>query len=333
MDRLDRIEKFLEESARQQAANRAKADEELAELRRKNDKELAELRRQHATDKAKADKELAELRRKHDEARAKYDEELAELRRKHDKARAKYDEERAKTDKELAELNRKHAEARAKYDEERAKTDKELADLRRKHDEARAKYDKDRAGYDKERAEYDKERAKYDEERAKYDKEHDELRRQHAETNRIVRQTDTIWGSVAEGLALGEVMDVLNKLPGIEVHDYAARVQNRKRGNFEIDAVATGDHCVILMEARAHLRKEAIGEFVKKFKDYLEYYPEHSNKRIYGLVAFLNIDSYAKQLAIKKGLLILRSDYLNKEIVNPPPEFTPRDFNPKNKKL
>ena len=330
MDRLDRIEKFLEKAARQQAANRAKADEELvelrrkndkelAELRRKNDKELAELRRQHAADKAKADKELAELRRQHAADKAKADKELAELRRKHDEARAKYDKERAKTDEELAELRRKHDEARAKYDKERAKTDEELAELRRKHDEARAKYDK--------------ERAKYDKERAKYDKEHDELRRQHAETNRIVRQTDTIWGSVAEGLALGEVMDVLNKLPGIEVHDYAARVQNRKRGNFEIDAVATGDHCVILMEARAHLRKEAIGEFVKKFKDYLEYYPEHNNKRIYGLVAFLNIDSYAKQLAIKKGLFILRSDYLNKEIVNPPPNFIPRDFNPKNKKL
>ena len=283
MDRLDRIEEFLEQSARRQAANKAKADEELAEFRSQHAKELADLRRQHDEDKAKSDKELADLRRQHDENKAKSDKELADLRRQHDEARAKYDKERAESDKELADLRRQHDEARAKYDEERAESDKELA----------------------------------------------ELRRQHAETNRIVRQTDTIWGSVAEGLALGEVMDVLNKLPGIEVYDYAARVKNKKRGNFEIDAVATGDHCVVLMEARAHLRQESIAEFVRKFKSYLEYYPEHKNKRIYGLVAFLNIDSYAKELAIKKGLLILRSDYLNKEIVNPPPEFTPRDFNPK----
>ena len=295
MDRLDRLEKFLEQSARQLAKDRADTAKELADLRRQRDEELADLRRQH-------DEELAKIRNQHAKDKAKADQELAELRSKHNE--------------ELAEIRSQHAK-------DKAKADQELAELRSQYAKERTKYAEDKAKADQEHAEL----------RSQYAKEHAELRRQHVETNRIVRRTDTIWGSVAEGLALGEVMDVLNKLPGIEVYDYAARVQNRKRGNFEIDAVAIGDHCVVLMEARAHLRKEAIGEFVKKFKEYLKHYHEHQNKRIYGLVAFLNIDSYAKQLAIKNGLLILRSDYLNKEIVNPPPEFTIRDFNPNTDKI
>ena len=163
------------------------------------------------------------------------------------------------------------------------------------------------------------------------DKERAELRRQLAKTDALVRRTDMIWGAIAEGLALGEVIEVLNKLPGIEVDDYAANVKNRKRGNFEIDAVASGDHCVVLMEARARLRKEAIYDFIAKFKGYLKHYPKHIDKHIYGLVAFLNIDSDAKTLAIDKGLLVLRSDYASKEVINPPPKFLLRDFNPKQK--
>ena len=163
------------------------------------------------------------------------------------------------------------------------------------------------------------------------DKERAELRRQLAKTDLLVRRTDMIWGAVAEGLALGEVIEVLNKLPGIEVDDYAANVKNRKRGNFEIDAVAIGDHCVVLMEARARLRKEAIHDFIAKFKGYLKYYPEHRDKHIYGLVAFLNVDSDAKTLAINEGLLVLRSDYASKQVINPPPKFALRDFNPQKK--
>ena len=152
---------------------------------------------------------------------------------------------------------------------------------------------------------------------------------QLAKTDALVRRTDQIWGAVAEGIALGEIVEVLNELPDIEVDDYAANVRNHKRGNFEIDAVAVGDKCVVLMEARARLRKGAIRDFISKFNCYLEHYPQHRNKHIYGLVAFLNVDSDARDLAIKEGLLVIRSDYANKEVINPPPKFALRDFNPK----
>ena len=188
---------------------------------------------------------------------------------------------------------------------------------------------KNKAVADRERIELRRQIANTSAQLAKTDAQLAKTDAQLAKTDALVRRTDQIWGAVAEGIALGEVVEVLNELPGIEVDDYAANVKNHKRGNFEIDAVAVGDHCVVLMEARARLRKGAIHDFIAKFKRYLEHYPQHRDKHIYGLVAFLNVDSDAKALAIEEGLLVIRSDYVNKEVINPPPKFVLRDFNPK----
>ena len=141
---------------------------------------------------------------------------------------------------------------------------------------------------------------------------------------------DRRFGKLAEAMTLGDVLDLLNEHPQISVHSLRHNDEGVHEGaDYEIDAFAFGDDCVVVMEAKATLKSGHVGHFVGKslnLRKFFDIRPEHRGKKLYGAVAYLKIDDKAKELADQKGLLIIRSTHSNKTLVNPKTKL--RDYTP-----
>ena len=202
-------------------------------------------------------------------------------------------DESKKTDEQLKETDKQLK----KTDEQQKETDRQLKDLGRQMAEASAESKK----------------------------EWQELRKQAGAVDRR-------FGKLAEAMTLGDILDLLNSHPQIDVHSLRHNDEGIHEGkDYEIDAFAFGDNCVVVMEAKATLRAGHVGKFVGKspiLRNFFDIRPEHRGKKLYGAVAYLKIEDKAKELANKKGLLIIKSTHSNKTIVNP--KIKLRDYTTKN---
>ena len=140
-----------------------------------------------------------------------------------------------------------------------------------------------------------------------------ELSRKMAEGWQELRQQsgaiDRRFGKLAEAMILGDVLDLLNSHPQINVHSLRHNDEGvYESKDYEIDAFAFGDDCVVVIGAKATLRLGHVGDFVGKslnLRRFFDLRPEHRGKKLYGAVAYLKIGNKAKELANKKGLLII----------------------------
>ena len=143
--------------------------------------------------------------------------------------------------------------------------------------------------------------------------------------------TDRRFGSLAEAMTLGDAMELLNSHPQLDIHSVSHNTEGKYEGKqYEIDAFAFGDDCVIVMEAKATLSSGDVSNFIHKsvnLKNFFDIYQHHRGKKLYGAVAYLKMTGKAKELANKNGLLIIKSSYTNKVIDNPQVKL--KDYAPK----
>ena len=158
-----------------------------------------------------------------------------------------------------------------------------------------------------------------------------ESKREWKEIRRQSGAIDRRFGKLAEAMTLGDILDLLNSHPQINVHSLRHNDEGVHEGkDYEIDAFAFGDDCVVVIEAKATLRSGHVSNFISKsvnLKNFFDIHQYHRGKKLYGAVAYLKIDDKAKELANKKGLLIIRSTHSNKTLVNP--KIKLRDYTPK----
>ena len=285
----EKIELLSEESK--------KTDEQL----KKTDEQLKKTDEQQK----QTDKQLKDLGRQMAEASAESKRESAELSRKMAEASAE-------SKRESVELGRKMAEASAESKRESAELSRETAESLAKAS-AELKY---------ESAELSRKMAEASD---KSEREWEKIRQQSGAIDRR-------FGKLAEAMTLGDVLGLLNSHPQIDVHSLRhndAGVHEDK--DYEIDAFAFGDDCVVVIEAKATLRSGHVSNFISKsanLKNFFDIHQYHRGKKLYGAVAYLKIDDKAKELANKKGLLIIKSTYSNKTLVNP--KIKLRDYTTKN---
>lgn len=137
------------------------------------------------------------------------------------------------------------------------------------------------------------------------------------------------WGDMSEALTIGDVLSTLNYFKGIEVSSLHHNVEGSRNGqSWEIDGLAVGAKMVVVIEAKAKLTEGHISKFINNVLSKLvTLEPEYRGKKIYGAVGYLKATEEAIALAQKKGLLVVRSTYQSKEIINPP-NFKLRDYHP-----
>ena len=227
----------------------------------------------------------------------------------------------------LAELIERLGEKIELLSEESKKTNEQL----KKTDEQLKKTDEQQKQTDKQLKDWGRQIA---EASAESKRESAELRRTSKEEWKKIRQQsgaiDRRFGNLAEAMTLGDVLDLLNSHPQIDVHSLRHNDAGVHKGrDYEIDAFAFGDDCVVVIEAKATLKSGHVSNFVSKsanLKNFFDIHQYHRGKKLYGAVAYLKIDDKARELANKKGLLIIRSTYSNKTLVNP--KIKLRDYTP-----
>jgi hypothetical protein len=167
------------------------------------------------------------------------------------------------------------------------------------------------------------------------------LREKSLETDRKFQETDrqikelgkqigglgAKFGSFTEGLALPSMETILQQRFGMTV--VTPRVRARQNGeHLEIDvlAYANGDiNAAFLVEVKSHPREEAITQLKTLLSRFRDFFPEHRDKHLYGILAAVDWSDAVKAQAIAEGLYVARihDDVFDLEVDQ---DFQPRAF-------
>lgn len=156
-----------------------------------------------------------------------------------------------------------------------------------------------------------------------------ETDRRMQETDRRLKKAESLftsqWGKLMESLVEGDLVPLL-KERGIAVEGTAERsVRRRNGGHFEIDILAVNGAEVVVVEVKTTLRPKDVTRFLKKLSEFVEWFPEYRERRIYGAVAYLRSDGSVTAHAERQGLFVIRATGNSATIVNAP-DFKPRAF-------
>jgi len=149
-----------------------------------------------------------------------------------------------------------------------------------------------------------------------------QVREMARETGRQLRETDRqlkkLWqqlgglgekfGGFTEGMAFPSMTKVLRKRFGMSV--VAPRIRAHRNGrSLEIDVLAytnsdRNEACIV--EVKSHLREEGLEQILKTLRDFREFFPEHAGKKVYGILAAVDLPDDVAAKALREGLYLAR---------------------------
>ena len=149
------------------------------------------------------------------------------------------------------------------------------------------------------------------------------------ETERQMKKTDSYfqsqWGKLMESLVDGDLVKHL-KQRNIEVTGTRGRLKSTWNGKeYEFDNIVINGKEVVVVEVKTSLGPEEVRHFLDKLKDFKYVAHEYKDKIIYGLVAYLRVDSEADKFAEKQGLFVVRATGNSSSLLNAE-NFTPKHF-------
>lgn len=116
------------------------------------------------------------------------------------------------------------------------------------------------------------------------------------------------FGSFTEGLALPSMTKILKERFKMEVISPSVRVS--KNGiNAEIDVLAYANSAIneaYVVEVKSHLREEGISQLNEIMANFRQLFPEHQDKKLYGIIAAVDISDSLKQRVLAAGFYVAR---------------------------
>jgi hypothetical protein len=142
------------------------------------------------------------------------------------------------------------------------------------------------------------------------------------ETDRRIKQTDRQlkelgkqigglgekFGGFTEGLALPSMERLLRRRFGMEVVSPSVRVSRDGR-HLEIDVLSYANgvlNQVYLVEVKSHPREESIAQMQALLRAFRDFFPEHRDKRLYGILAAVDLSPELRARALGAGLYVAR---------------------------
>ncbi len=160
------------------------------------------------------------------------------------------------------------------------------------------------------------------------EKSQEETDRQIKQVNKQLGEMGNKFGSFTEGLALPSMEKVFYGDFGLDV--VQPRARRRKNGRtLEIDVLAydyAGDRKeAYIVEVKSHLTEEGIEQILKTIEDFPKFFSHLSDRKIYGVIAALDIPENLRKKVLRKGLYLARiSDDTFRLQVSP--DFKPKAF-------
>lgn len=166
------------------------------------------------------------------------------------------------------------------------------------------------------------------------DREVKETSREVKETSRIIRELGkqigslgNKFGSFTEGMALPAMNKILRQDFKMDV--VSPRLQAWKNGEcLEMDALAYANgevNTAFIVEVKSHLREDSIEQLLDILHRFPQFFPEHKDKKLYGILAAVDIPERLKPRVLGKGLYLARIHDEAFEMETPQ-DFSPMDF-------
>ncbi len=105
------------------------------------------------------------------------------------------------------------------------------------------------------------------------------------------------FGSFTEGLALPSMQQILQEKFKMEIISPSVRLHKDGR-DLEIDVLAYANSDVneaYVVEVKSHLREEAIYQLQNIIDNFRRFFPEHKDKKVYGMIAAVDMNSELKE--------------------------------------
>ena len=155
-----------------------------------------------------------------------------------------------------------------------------------------------------------------------------EVDKQIKQTQKQLGELGNKWGTFTEGMAIASIKKILFEKFNIPV--ITRNVQKRMNGeSIEMDAFGYENSTIntaVIVEIKSHLREEAVEQIERIMEDFPKFFPDHADKKLYGIIACVHAPDSIKNLLRKKGiyLAVLHDDIFELHDFK---NFTPTDFN------
>ena len=134
------------------------------------------------------------------------------------------------------------------------------------------------------------------------------------------------FGSFTEGLALPSMQNILRQQLGMEIISPSVRA-SREGKDLEIDVLAYTNgtlNTAYIVEVKSHAREDSIPQLKRILQRFREFFPEHKDKRLYGILAAVDMGNELRKKTLQEGLYVAR---IHDEVFE---LDVPQDFRPKN---
>lgn len=155
-----------------------------------------------------------------------------------------------------------------------------------------------------------------------------------SENEKLIKKVSTeigwignTFGRFTEGLFMPSLEKILQKDFGLDT--VAPRIQRRQNGSFvELDVLAYsngGKNTAVVVEIKSKLRDDDIKEFLKLLENFPKLFPEHKDKKLFGMVAAVGITAEQKAAMERLGIYVVR---INDDVFTlaSSKKFKPKDF-------
>ncbi len=114
------------------------------------------------------------------------------------------------------------------------------------------------------------------------------------------------FGSFTEGLALPSMETILRQRFGMKVVSPSVRASEDGQ-NLEIDVLAytNGElNTAYIVEVKSHAREESITQLKSILQRFRRFFPEHKDKKLYGILAAVDLSPELREKILQEGLYV-----------------------------
>lgn len=159
-----------------------------------------------------------------------------------------------------------------------------------------------------------------------------ELSREVKQTTRQIGELGNKFGRFTEGLFAPSLEKILLKEFGLD--EVAFRVKSAKGGgSLELGALGIANgrkNEAVVVEVKSRLRDADLDEFLETLRLFPRFFPQHKDKKLYGIIASVGTSPEQQRRAEKLGLGVVEiSDETFR--LKSKRGFAPKDFRPVNR--
>jgi hypothetical protein len=116
------------------------------------------------------------------------------------------------------------------------------------------------------------------------------------------------FGSFAEGMALPSMQKILREKFGMEVVSPSVRIRKGgKETEIDVLAYANGEiNEAYVVEVKSHAREESLKQLRDILAHFREFFPEHKDKKVFGILAAVELSASLRARILKAGCYVAR---------------------------